>query len=596
MLAIGALMACDGPRPPQCAPGACALSGVEPIAYAYLDEESGRRGHARELVLDGEIAFVADSNGLPSLQWDSSGALTLLQGIDPTRRVHCSSIALHAPSRTLLCTAGDAGGLIAVIDVRDPASPIARPWPRAEGSLPIAAVHDVAVGGDTAWLAATELGLLRATVGADGTPSAEEPTGIGTEVVQVEVMGDRLILLDRSEGLVVLDAASLQELGRASLGGPPLDLAIDGDRAVVSLGSEGVEVFRIDDAGQPARIAAVQPRCVAVAADLDGALLAVGCLSGVTLFDLSGGASRVFGFAPSRYGILDLAFAEYGLVVVDWVRVDVYAIDPSGAVVIPDAPRAMRLSPGADARIPLRNPGEEPLVVDWALHSGGARGATGALTIAPHGDATLELSAAALEAAGSTENRADVVFLRNGEELRPEDERQLAPQTRVWHRGPEDDPARGMVAIGDLFPTFQRSATGAGPATLPPGSASLVMFLTVDCFLQWPQLEDMAWAQANGTGQPAPTIFFLTTIDEDPFDPSWFMRNFDAEALLTVEWADYLRSVPGEESEANPVAGFESTFMMRMPGADFPHDYVIDEAGRVVDTSRVFRGRWRLGD
>jgi hypothetical protein len=54
----------------------------------------------------------------------------------------------------------------------------------------------------------------------------------------------------------------------------------------------------------------------------------------------------------------ELAFVADANVVVDWVRVDVYAVDPSGSVVVPDVPRTMRLAPGADARIHLRNPGE----------------------------------------------------------------------------------------------------------------------------------------------------------------------------------------------------------------------------------------------
>ena len=122
------------------------------------------------------------------------------------------------------------------------------------------------------------------------------------------------------------------------------------------------------------------------------------------------------------------------------------------------------------------------------------------------------------------------------------------------------------------------------------GAETLVVFLTVDCYLQWPQLEDMAWGLAHGRDPIAPTVFFLTTWDEDPFDPSRFMTSFDAEALLTVEWADYLRSVPGADVEPNPTAAFQRTFMMRTPGADFPHDYRVDDAGKVV----ALRAYWEL--
>jgi len=170
-----------------------------------------------------------------------------------------------------------------------------------------------------------------------------------------------------------------------------------------------------------------------------------------------------------------------------------------------------------------------------------------------------------------------------------------APRTRVWHRGATDTPAAGMVAIGDRFPTLRRTVTSPAPATLPAaGAETLVMFLTVDCYLQWPQLEDMAWARAHMGMQPAPLVFFLTTMDEDPFDPRFFMTSHDAGELPTYEWADYARSVPGQEAESNPVRAFEMSYLMRTPGADYPHDYRVGADGVVIDTLRMYRGRWHL--
>jgi hypothetical protein len=293
--------------------------------------------------------------------------------------------------------------------------------------------------------------------------------------------------------------------------------------------------------------------------------------------------------------MLDVAFAPFGLVVVDWYRVDVLETDPSGVVVVPDVPRAMRLVPGAAAHVPIRNPGGEPMAITWWLEPEGSGEPvrTGTLSVPAHGESVLELPAHDLEAAGSAENRADVVLRREGDPCDGE----LAARTRLWHRGAGDEPARGLVAIGDRFPTLARTSPSPAPDALPiAGEPTLVMFLTVDCYLQWPQLEDMAWAQDHATGQPAPTIFFLTTWNEDPFDPSFFMRNLDAVRLRTVEWADYLGSVPGADAAENPVRAFETTFMMRMPGADFPHDYHVDAGGTVLATSRAFRGRWPLGE
>ena len=576
------------PAPPDAEPRRPVPSGLQWVGSASVDGTAARLGHSRELAVEGDLIFIADANGLPIFRSNPSGALELVNGVQPERTMHCSSVALHRASSSLLCTATDGAGLVASIDVSDPAAPIVRPWAPAASS--VQSVPDIAIDGDVAWLAAQDQGLLRAPIAADGTPGPHERIASASAVVQVAIVGDRVVFLDRVEGLVVLDIATLARLGSAPLAGPPLDLEVDGDHLVVSLGSEGVQVFTLDAAGQPVPGVHVQPRCVATGADLEGDALAVVCLSGVTLYDLAGDAPRVAGYVPSEFGMLDVAFTPFGLLVVDWYVLDVFTAHLDGSVSVPETPRGLRLAPGADAHIPVRNPGDVELEVGWLLE-GGARTAEsmGRFVLGPREEVTLDLSGAVLEAAGSARNRADVVFASATGDIEP--------RTRVWHRAATDEPARGKVAIGDPFPIWTRTSPSSAPAVLPiPRRPTVMMFLTVDCYLQWPQLEDMAWSLAHGTRGPVPTVLFLTTWNEDPFDPSQFMRHFGAERLLTVEWADYLGSVPGGDADPAASRVFDMTFSSRLPGADFPHDYFVDARGIVTATSRVYRGRWPLGE
>jgi len=551
-------------------------------------QDFGVGAHARELVVDGDTVYLADSNGLPVVD-TAAGATRLVHAIVPSREQHCSTAALHARSRTLVCAAGDSG-FLDLIDVRDPAAPRSRPWDLnahdPAGGRPISAVADVEVVGDTAWMAAQSTGLLRVTLGADGTASALTRTGLGVDLVGVVSDGARLALVDRVEGLSVRELPGLELTAAAALDGPPLDVAIDGDRVAVALGAEGARVFRLAG-GALSPPVVVQPRCVATAVALSGDRLAVACLTGVTLYDLRAPSPRVAGFYPARHGMLDAAFSTRGLLVSDWYGLDLFDADPSGEARVPDVPLGLRVRPGDTARIGLRNPGAATLELAWRASPSSGPPVAGAITLPPAGEAVLTLPFARTGLVAGAGGGVDVEFAADG--------RAAEARTRVVWRASTDDPARGIVAIGDRFPTLRRTVDSPFPATLPPvGAETLVMFLTVDCFLQWPQLEDMAWSRARGAALPAPTVLYLTTDDESPFDPSDFMRSHAAAALPTFEWADYSRSVPGQEAQTSFVRAFETTFFMRLPGSDFPHDYLVAADGTTLATLREYRGRWPL--
>jgi hypothetical protein len=582
----------DLPLPPDAPPPPSATAGLR------LTGEGDLTGlaHARELALLGDLVFLADSNGLPILRTRPGGALEVVRPLTRSRDFHCSTLSAHPRSRTMICAAADTG-TVDFIDVADPTRPVSHPWVAnehdARGNPPIYSLPDIEVSGDTLWMAANRNGLLRVDLGADGRPTALTRTRRGREVTNVIARGGRLFLTDRVQGLEVLAESDLSPVASQALAGPPIDLDVQGDRVAVALGSEGARVFRLAD-GALTEVASLQPRCVAAGVALDGDRLAVACLTGVTLYDLAASPPRVAGFFPARFGMLDVAFGPHGLLASDWFRVDQFAVATDGAVVLPEAPFALRLPPGAAARVAVRNPGPEAFTAAWTLANtrGGPSHSAGTIELPAHGDAVVSLPAASLEAAGSRENAADLLVYRPGATAA---ELAAAPRTRLWHRGPADDPARGVVAIGDRFPTLRRISASPAPATLPPtGTESLVMFLTVDCYLQWPQLEDMAWDAAHGQRQPRPVVLYLTLMDKDPFDPRGYLSNYGAVDVPTYEWADYARSMLGQEGVANPVEAFERSLSIATPGADFPHDYRVGADGTTLDTLRIFRGRWHL--
>ncbi|MFO0602474.1 MAG: hypothetical protein U0324_04830 [Polyangiales bacterium] len=586
----------DVTPPADVAPVDAAPPGPRP-GLAFLGEaDLTGQAHSREIARDGDIVYLADANGLPIARTMPGGGLSLVHPLVMPREQHCSTVSVHARSHTLVCAAADSG-LVDFIDVRDPARPASNLWSAnehdARGNPPIYEIADVEVSGDTLWMAAHRNGLLRVDLGADGRPTALRRTGRGENVTNVLARDGRLLLTDRAQGLVALAEADLAPVATQALDGPPLDLDAQGERVAVALGSEGARVYRLAG-GAFTEVASVQPRCVTTGVALSGDLLAVTCLTGVTLYDLARSPARVAGFFPARFGMLDVAFGPHGLLVTDWYRLDQFATSADGAVLLADAPATLRLRPGADARVAVRNPTAEPLTFAWRLGNtgGGPPTREGTLDLPASGDAALALPATALEAAGSRDNAADLLFYRPGA---PTADLAAAPRTRVWHRGATDSPARGLVAIGDRFPTLRRTNMATAPATLPAaGAETLVMFLTVDCYLQWPQLEDMAWNAAHIRMQPAPLVFFLTTMDEDPFDPGQFMRSHAAGDLPTYEWADYARSVAGQEAEPNPVRAFEMSYFIHTPGADYPHDYRVGVDGATLDTLRMYRGRWHL--
>jgi hypothetical protein len=547
-------------------------AAVAGLAVRSVAELTGY-AHLHDLLVDGDLVYVADSNGLPVLRRGADGGLAVVHPVAVPRAQHCAALALHRRSNTLLCVAADTE-VVDRIDVSRPSSPRSRPWSvtsndPASGAW-VRSVPDLAVVGDTLWLATQPVGLVRATLGDDGTPRDLTRTGVGRDVVGVVAGGGRLALLDRAQGLVVLSEPALAPIGRAALDGPPIDLALDGDRVAVALGSEGARVFQIAADGLR-EVARVQPRCVASAVALSGNRLAVACLSGVTLYDLGATPPRAAGYHAARFGVLDVALVPDGLLVSDWFTVSLLETRLDGAVTYPAVPGAMMLAPGVDARFFVRNPSQTALTTQWRLEGGGA-------------------PAALVAAAAASSGGADVVFTS---EVAPAGGGEA--RVRLIPRGAAEIPARGDVAVGDVFPTLRRTRATTAPALLPrAGAPTTVMFLTLDCYLQWVQLEDMAWTRAHDPAAPEATVLVITESAEDRFDPSHWMSLHGAAALPSWQWADYSRGVLGQEAQDNPRVAFEGSFATRLPGADFPHDYVVDGRGVTVDAVRMYRGRWPL--
>lgn len=594
---IAACAACSETEAFLCEETPSLRPGLTLIGSSSVDFDSGTLGHSREIVLHEDRILVADSNGLPILTSAPDGGLTLLHGVtnDPRDRVHCSTGGYHARSSTFVCGSADSATLD-LVDVSNPTRPVRRAWPLNYAGRGVASVPDLEVVGDTVWLAAQKDGLMTVDLGDDGMPIKLVKKQRGEEVVRVVVREETLFILDRKLGLVAFEKEALEEKAHIALQGPPLELAVDqaGRRVAVAMGSEGVQLYDFDGAAFT-ETTFLQPRCVTTGVALREGQAAVTCLTGLYLYDLRETTPRLAGFFPSRYGMLDVEYGPHGLVVTDWFDVVQFAADPTGVVTVPDVPKAMRLKPDADARLMMRNPADEPMEVDWVIQGPDDQVVTrGSLSLPAQGDVVLTVPYATLQKAGS-EDLATVSFAR----------RNLSPQcieggavssTGIRNRGVDDEPVRGFASVGDFFPPFTRQS-GTGPTKLPePNEPRRVMFLAVDCFLQWPQLEDMAWQARHGLGEPLPVVFFLdsSVANEVHFRPESWMANFNATQLTVAFWPHYAYSIPDMQSEPNAVRVFERTFSLPLPGADFPHDYVLDRFGVVDETSRVYRGRWRL--
>ncbi|MCB9756150.1 MAG: hypothetical protein H6713_40030 [Myxococcales bacterium] len=590
-MAVGA-----GLAPAACGPAA--EPGLRPRAHVQFDQGA----HLGELLVQGDFLYVANSNdALATLRLHDAVGLTVTQREPATFFARCTTLAAHAPSRTIYCGA-DEGELLAY-SVEDPARPALRKPITAE-QLP---VRDLHVDGDTLLLARFEDGLWQAPIEPDGDidEDAMRPTPLAANVHHVDGAGPTLAALALERGLVPLihDAVARSELtvGPAlALDGPLINLRVRGSMALVALGSAGASIAELRPGGAPIERARLRPPGVVTSVDLRGDRAAVITLSGVYLYDLRAldlstgtGEARLAGFVNTgerntgRPGAaLDGQFVGDALVVVDWYRVNLLDTELDGVALELEHPGGVYYRQGDALSIPLRNPGDATLEVRALqdVHELGRARLEPSAPDEPPSQERLELAALpspTLERVTLEISTVDEFGLSHdvGEQL-------LVPA----RAGAGDPPA-----AGDPLPRFAY-ADGAGQLQLAPldGTPTRIMFHATDCAAMWPVLQDLAWLARRPDPPFTPLLVSAPNLDRIGFARRWGL-----EGVRHGHHDD--PSTPASVREHNAVFGaqlYEDGFMnTRLPyGNLHPTEYVTDEQGVIIHVSREYRGAHEFHD
>lgn len=515
--------------------GSLALRPVGPAVDLPLDR--GGTPHGKQFMVHpsrpGEV-FVANSFG-GLIRYRASGErLSRVFHSDDTqpagRFVHCTQLALHAPSATVYCTGiwipgiarydADTGRMRAFLD------------DEATGRISGAAVH-----GDGLFLAAVDRGLWRRPILPDGSLGEAVRVAEGTFLHVVEVPGG-VAALDRRRGVRVIP-----DVGAAvtiALPGPPLGARVHGDEMVVALGSQGVAIVGLSTGA----VQRLDVGCVVSAADATPEALVVGCRQGLRLYARPGpGADRVgplLSNTRAEYSITDVLAQGSEVYQLDWRSMQRFELTarptPRG---LPEAPLGFTVPMGSGARFEVLNPFGEPMAVGGRTLEPGAR----AWFFAPEGRFAGDLPAC--DAAPVRLSMAGV-----GEEI---------------------------VAIGR-------------PLGLPYANAH-VYVLQPDCALQWADVEDLLWFREHGglgDGREIHVVMSpaMPTDNLVPFRALW-------APLPLPTFADLLplADLPGQDYYA---VARRFNLGGRLGGPDNTMFAITDAARRVLTLSNQYRGPFAL--
>ncbi len=369
------------------------------------------------------------------------------------------------------------------------------------------------------------------------------------------------------------------------LEGPPQDLRVVGDRALVALASAGVAIVDLSS-GAPRLERMLEPPGVATSVDQWDDALAVMTLTGAFLYDMRASPPRLAGFAPSGQTpsrddgvMLDGRFVDGELIVSDWTLVERYAIDLDGAVLDADHPRGIYLAPGSDATVPFRNVGDRPMAIhlqvgDEALSLDLAPGSTGSLTVA----------AEAIAALSEHEGR------RLLHPMAVVDEQSTTSTVFLVVRPEETSPLE-RPAPTDAFPTIAMADGALDVFHLPsPGIRQRLNFYTTDCAAMWPVIEDQAYLWRRGELDDGAELYLLgrQLIGGDGWNVRW--------GLTDVPYGHYDVFAPPRVREENGEGDVYERFRIdELPAAAaHPTDYVVGEDGVVERVERYYRGRHAL--
>ncbi len=292
---------------------------LTPFTFSLIGELD-TAGAARDVVLAGDVAYVADR----------AGGLGVIDVTDPANPSLTSTFATPDVATGVVAdgdavlVADGASGLV-IVDVSDPSIPV------LEGSLDTSGFATaLALAGRVAFVADGAGGLHAVDVDDRSNPMLLDTVDTAGDARGVALHGDLALVADGTSGLQIIDItdpANLVLIGSVNPPGEAYDVAVNGDVAFVANGTGGLHVIDITDPTSPSLAGTASTPGVAtgIFARGDVAYVADGA-SGVYLFDVRDPSSpySIGGFDTSDAGSVivggDLAYVAdgtRGLVVVD---------------------------------------------------------------------------------------------------------------------------------------------------------------------------------------------------------------------------------------------------------------------------------------
>jgi hypothetical protein len=565
-------------------------------------------GHLVEILIHEGYAYTANSLGIVTMRLDDDGGLTMTDNGKAAAGewTSCTTIALHAASDTVYCSAdGPSMGAprIELYDLSNPAAPTLREPFLIE---PMTwAVRDLEVVGDRLLINQFDAGLWTAQIDEFGQLSELSQAPVEGNVRFTVAVGERLVasfadLEGSGTQLRVLEPETFAELGTLALEGPPLGLSPDsegGSSLAVALGSGGMAI--VDLVGDSLSVRErLEPPAVVSHALLSGELAFAIALSGAFAYDLSPvDGPRMFGFGPEGAGALEregnmlhAVVHEGELLTSDWTWIQRWRVDPGGEVLSLDVPRGVYVPPLGPVRWRLRNPGPVALraehwVGDRLLHS---------IELEPGAVETIELDVIARATILERDEPSVTIALRVHDPSVDSSGTPVSISTMMILQRDRDDPL--PPAVGErLTTTVTLADINHELFVLPtdPARPVQLVWYSPDCALMWPEFEDIAWLERSGIDFGRGDPIYIAPVDVS----HGFARRWGLEA---VEFGLYGPEAPPEVDAANAAFGGDDLLgvfiVSDLPGNADVSDYVLDADGTVLSIERMYRGAWSLAE